>query len=162
MPRVPLTPRKRRKRSWRKRLVLATALLLAAAVATPFVFTGSLVRLFLARSSYRNLPLRFSSATLRPTGLLSLGLTLRDVAIDDTQDAAGKPLFTAASVQIGFGLHEVRSQRLREVVLDNADVTLRPGAETPLTLLRLMTRPDGPHPPGRLRPLAVSGPGPSW
>ena len=158
MRHVPAKLPKSRKGSWRKRLVLGTSLLLTAALATPFVFTGPVVRFGLAHSAFRDVPLRFGSASLRPTGLLSLGLTLRDVVIEDTQDAAGKPLFTAASVRIGFGLNEIASNRLRDIVLENVDVTLRPGADSPLPLRRLLTPQENAAPGRALAAAAVAAP----
>ena len=146
MPRAIAKLTLRRKHSRRKRLAIGITALLAAAVATPFICTSSLVRFFLAHSSYRNTPIRFRSASLYPTGVFSLELTLHDVAIDDTKDAAGKPLLAASKVQVRFGLREVYSHRLRDIVLEDLDLTLRPGADTPLTLLRLLDTPSASEP----------------
>ena len=56
---------KRKKRKWLKRTLIAGVLLFAAAGASPFLFTTALVRYAIGRSSYRDLPLSFRSATLR-------------------------------------------------------------------------------------------------
>src|SRR5262245_24706086 len=63
-PESPSPPRRKRKRF--RYILVATGLLVGAVVATPFVFTTTLLRYYLAHSPYRDLPLTFGKASLSP------------------------------------------------------------------------------------------------
>ena len=59
-----------------------------------------------------------------------LTLTLNDLVIEDQAESAGKPLFSASSVRIGFAWSEISSGRLQNIHAEGVDATLRPGRES--------------------------------
>src|SRR4051812_46049978 len=97
----------RRRRRWLRMTLLAAALAVVGILATPFLFTGSLVRYLIAQSAYRDLPLRFRSASLSPWG----ELTVRGVVIEEQGKLMGKPLVAAEAVRVTFDWGKVRTGR---------------------------------------------------
>ena len=129
-----INPPKRRKRKWLRRALVTAAVVAAAALAAPFVFTGTLVRYYLAHSDYRHVSVRFRSATLSFMGRL----TLQGLEIDEPGEA-GHKLLSADKVQVAFSWTALSSKHFESLVLENLDVALHPGPDAPATLLGLLT-----------------------
>lgn len=125
-------PRERRPR-FRRKLWIALAALAAALIATPFLFTGAIVRHLLARSAYRVFQPEFHAASLNPLG----AVTLFDVTLHDTGDRAGQLLLTAREVRLTFSWSDVFSGRFKTIDLEGVRAAARTGADCPLTLLQL-------------------------
>ncbi len=121
------------RRKWRRRALWGLGALVLAGLATPFVFTSSLLRYYISHSAYRDLPVRFRKATLSPTGRL----TLYDLEIND-RDGSGRHLLFAEQAVVTFNWLHVTSSRVQTVQLENLELWLHPGKKTPLSLLGLL------------------------
>ena len=75
----------------RRRIAVVAGVLLLVLLALPFIFTGALVRLVLARTPYAAFRPSFKSAGLNPLG----AITLSGVALHDTGEHAQDLLLTA-------------------------------------------------------------------
>src|ERR1022692_1742043 len=109
--RLPKTPEGRRK-VLRRRVAIGAAILLTA-LASPFLFPATVVRLWLNHSAYRDLGARIGSAYLSPAGILEL----RDLAIDDVQ-ADRMPLLTASKIRLEFSWSGLFVSRCKKITVE--------------------------------------------
>ena len=151
-------PLKFRLKRWLLRTAIVLTVLILILLALPFLFTTTLVRFALAQTPYARFSPLLDSASLSPSG----ALTLRGLALHEPDDPTCPQLLTANAVRIEFNWFKVFSSRLKSIQATGLIVYARSDPGRPLTLLRLAEFPNPSPPNAKAPPVAAAPAAPFW